>query len=83
MVVQVDLDGRMTPRYGVRGILPISLQVQRTIQRADTWALCRLCASSAIFSDYRGAVQALHKCEVDCISAGHKDADLWFMYGAG
>ena len=32
---------------------------------------------SKIFSDNRGVVQALHKGEVDCISAGHEDADLW------
>ena len=38
-VVQMDLDGGMTPRCGVGGILPISLEVQRTIKRAENWAL--------------------------------------------
>ena len=37
---------------------------------------------SKIFSDNRGVVQALHKGEVDCISAGHEDADLW-VFGSG
>ena len=30
--MNMDLDGRMTPWYGVEGIVPISLEVQRTIK---------------------------------------------------
>ena len=34
------------------------------------------------FSDNRGVMQALNKTEVDCISAGHNDTDLW-VFGLG
>ena len=35
-VVQMNLDGGMTPWYGIGGTMPISLEVQRTIMRAVT-----------------------------------------------
>ena len=35
---QLDLDGGMTPWFGVGGIMPISLEVQSTIKRAEHWA---------------------------------------------
>ena len=61
----------------------ISLEVQRTIKRAEIsaiyMALCRMCVPSETFSDILRVVQALHKGEVDCISAGHNDADLWVL----
>ena len=52
-VVQMDPDGRMTPWYGVGGIVPTSLEVQRDHQqRAEIWALCmslcKLCGPSEI-----------------------------------
>ena len=57
-----------------------SLEVQRTIKRAESWAvgmaMCK-CGPSDIFLDIRGFVQALNESEVDCISAGHNDADIW------
>ena len=59
-VVPMDFDGGMTPWFGAGGIMMISLEVRRTIKRADMWALsvvCELCGSSEIFSDSRGAVQ--------------------------
>ena len=31
----MDLDGGMTPWYGVGGVVPISLDVERTIKRAE------------------------------------------------
>ena len=39
LVVQMDPDGWTTPRYGVGGIMSVSLQVQRTIKRAEICAL--------------------------------------------
>ena len=38
-VVQMDFDEGMTPWYGVGGIMPIALEVQRTIKRAEIGAL--------------------------------------------
>ena len=38
-----------------------------------------MCEPSEILSDDRGVVQGLHAGEVDCISAGHKVADLWIL----
>ena len=38
-VVQRNLDGGMTPWYGVGGIVPISLEMQRT----GSWMLNELC----------------------------------------
>ena len=32
-----------------------------------------------IYSDSRGVVQALNEGEAECISANHKDADLWIQ----
>ena len=40
-VVQMDLDGGLTPWYGVGGIVPIELDVQGTIKRVEIWALYR------------------------------------------
>ena len=59
----------------------ISLELQRTVKRADILALdtalCKLCRPSGIFFDNRGVVKGLNTGEVDCISTGQKDADLW------
>ena len=61
--------------------MPVSLEVQRTIKRAEIWALymalTKLCGTDEIFSDNTGVMQALNKGEVTCISASRKDADLW------
>ena len=73
----------MTLWCGVGGIIPISLEVQRTIKRAEIWALqmtlCKTCGPSENFADNRGVVQALTEGVVDCITAGHIDADLWVL----
>ena len=47
-VVQIDLNGGVTPSCGVGGLTSNSLEVQKT-KRA--MALCRLCWPSEIFSD--------------------------------
>ena len=63
--------------------MSILLEVQRTIKRVDNWAFymafCKLSEHSDIFSDNTGVAHTLKKREVDCISAGHKDADLWMF----
>ena len=38
-VVQIDLDGGDETWYGVGGATPTELEVQRTIKRAEIWAL--------------------------------------------
>ena len=57
--------------------------MRRTITRADIWALfmalSKLTGLAEIYSDNSGVVQALNEGEVDCISANHKDADLWIQ----
>ena len=55
----MDLD---TPWHGVGRIMLISLEVQRTIERTDIWAilmaLCQLCGPSDIFGKLRsGAIK--------------------------
>ena len=81
LVVQMDPDGWTTPRYGVGGIMSVSLQVQRTIKRAEIRALymvlLKLCWPAEMFSDHRRVVRAFNKGEVNCITASHKDAELW------
>ena len=61
--------------------MPIGLDVQRTIKRAEIWslhtALSNLIRPSEIYIDNRGVVEALTNGEVSCIVAGHKDADFW------
>ena len=56
--------------------MPISLDMRRT-EFCFFLALCKLCGPPEIFSDNRGVVQALNEGEVDRISAGHNDPDLW------
>ena len=53
-VVQMDLDGGMTPWYGVEGITSISLEVQRTIKRTAIFASCKPCGPSDFLSDNGG-----------------------------
>ena len=69
-VVQMDLDGRLTPPCGVGGVMPVVSEVQRTIKRAEIWALymalCML-GGPRIFPENEG--------EDDCIIAGRTDAD--------
>ena len=80
VVVQMNLDGDEEPWYGVACNMPIELEVQRTIKRADIcalyMALCRLNGPAGIYSDNRGVVQALNRGQANCIAATHKDADL-------
>ena len=65
------------------GIISFSLEVQRTIKRAEIWsldmALMKRCWPAEMFPDHRGVVRALNKGEVYCISASHKDANLWVL----
>ena len=52
-VVQMDLNGDMTPWCGVGVFMSISLEAQRTIKRVDIWAFlspCVSCAGHYIFS---------------------------------
>ena len=79
----MDLDGTMTPWCGVEGVMPISLEVQRAIKRAEMWAfymaLCKLCGRSEIFSGNQEVVQVMNKGEVNSDVAGQNDADLWVL----
>ena len=63
--------------------MPVALEVQRTIKRAEIgalyMALTELCGPAEILSDNTRFVQALNKGEVNCISASCKDADLWVL----
>ena len=42
-------------------------------------ALMKLCWPAEMFPDHTGVVLALNKVEVHCISASHKDANLWVL----
>ena len=63
--------------------MPVSVQVQRTIRRADIWALYMVlmkpCWPAEMFSDHTRVVQAFNRCEVNCTTASHKDAELCFL----
>ena len=68
------VDGRMDLDVRI-GILPISLEMQRTIQKVRNWALYVSAVwPSEKFSDNRGVVRPLNKDQVDCISAGLRRA---------
>ena len=41
--------------------------------------LSQMIGPADIYSDNRGGVVASKSCEVECISANHKDADLWIQ----
>ena len=43
------------------------------------FGLCAWLGSSCAFYFDGGVLQSLNQREVDCISAGHKDADLWIL----
>ena len=61
--------------------MSVSLQVHRTIKRAEIMALymvfMKLCWPAEMFSDHRRVVRAFNKGEVNCFTASHKDAELW------
>ena len=61
-VVQMDLDGGNTLRYGVGGVMSEVLDVQGQSIMAAPWALymalCKLCGPAWSSSDNRGVVQA-------------------------
>ena len=63
------------------GAMPVELDVQRSINRADMWtlhmALTRLSGPAVIFTDHRGVVHALRRRETTCIGPKHEDADWW------
>ena len=67
----MDLDRGSEPRNG---------KVQRSSKRPEVRAvyvaLCMLVGPTEIYLDNRCVVQAKRKSEVNCSSAGHKDADL-------
>ena len=46
---------------------------------ASLMALSKMIGPAEIYSDSRGVVQALNEGEAECISANHKDADLWIQ----
>ena len=73
-VVQMYLDGDMTPWCGVGGFMSISLEAQRTIKRVDIWAffvaLCELCGPLHFLFYKRSS--ASFEGEVDCTSAGQR-----------
>ena len=75
-------DGGLSLWDGVGRMKRVSLEVQRFIKSAQTWALhmvlCKVLDRRRFFSDNRGVVQALTG-EVDCISAGSNDADLLLL----
>ena len=80
-VMQVDLGGGIEPWYGMCGIMPVELEVQRTLKRAEMWALLmalrRHEGLAEISTDKLGGVQAFWDGEVSCVFADHTGADLW------
>ena len=64
-VVQMDHDGGLEPWFGVGGNMPMSLDVQRAVERAENWwlyiAWTKLVGPAEIYSDDGGVVQALNR----------------------
>ena len=59
-----------------RNNFPTSSEVQRVMERLEIRALL------SVLRKICGTYKPRNKDEVDCISAGHQDVDLWILVGA-